>query len=275
MYAANERYNRQEEALIELTRQSAATATDPRETICRIVQVTAQTLAVERASVWQYDRRKGVLTCRCLYERADNRYSEGTVLSEADFPAYFRALCSEDVIAATDAHRDARTAEFSATYLVPLNIGAMIDCPIQLNGNTAGVLCCEHIGGARRWTPDEQTFGVAVANLIAMVFAHEERQRLEAQFLRAQRMESIGTLASGVAHDLNNILSPIMMSVPLLAAGEPHRRAARGHRLHHRGQRRARRAGRETSARLWPRARRRKASAASPLAHQGNAQDHG
>ncbi|EDY17139.1 multi-sensor hybrid histidine kinase [Chthoniobacter flavus Ellin428] len=43
-----------------------------------------------------------------------------------------------------------------------------------------------------------------------------EQRELEARFLRAQRMESIGTLASGVAHDLNNILSPIMMSVPLL-----------------------------------------------------------
>jgi PAS domain S-box-containing protein len=43
-----------------------------------------------------------------------------------------------------------------------------------------------------------------------------ERRKLEAQFLRAQRMESIGTLASGVAHDLNNILTPIMMSVAVL-----------------------------------------------------------
>ena len=43
-----------------------------------------------------------------------------------------------------------------------------------------------------------------------------EQKDLEARFLRAQRMESIGTLASGVAHDLNNILSPIMMSVPML-----------------------------------------------------------
>ncbi len=43
-----------------------------------------------------------------------------------------------------------------------------------------------------------------------------EHKKLESQFLRAQRLESIGTLASGVAHDLNNILSPILMSVPLL-----------------------------------------------------------
>jgi len=43
-----------------------------------------------------------------------------------------------------------------------------------------------------------------------------ERKKLEAQFLRAQRMESVGTLASGIAHDLNNILSPIMMVLQLL-----------------------------------------------------------
>jgi PAS domain S-box-containing protein len=43
-----------------------------------------------------------------------------------------------------------------------------------------------------------------------------EKKKLEAQFLRAQRMESIGTLAGGIAHDLNNVLSPILTAVELL-----------------------------------------------------------
>jgi PAS domain S-box-containing protein len=43
-----------------------------------------------------------------------------------------------------------------------------------------------------------------------------ERKKIEAQFMRAQRMESIGTLAGGIAHDLNNILAPIMMSIDIL-----------------------------------------------------------
>jgi PAS domain S-box-containing protein len=42
------------------------------------------------------------------------------------------------------------------------------------------------------------------------------RKRLEAQFLRAQRLESIGKLASGIAHDLNNVLTPILVSISLL-----------------------------------------------------------
>ncbi len=48
-----------------------------------------------------------------------------------------------------------------------------------------------------------------------------EKKKLEAQFLRAQRMESIGTLAGGIAHDLNNMLAPIMMSLEILKTRFP------------------------------------------------------
>lgn len=43
-----------------------------------------------------------------------------------------------------------------------------------------------------------------------------EQKKLEAQLLRAQRLEGIGTLAGGIAHDLNNVLAPILMSVQML-----------------------------------------------------------
>jgi PAS domain S-box-containing protein len=45
-----------------------------------------------------------------------------------------------------------------------------------------------------------------------------EQKNLETQLLRSQRLESIGTLASGVAHDLNNILTPILMCAEMLRA---------------------------------------------------------
>jgi PAS domain S-box-containing protein len=43
-----------------------------------------------------------------------------------------------------------------------------------------------------------------------------EARKLELQFFRAQRVESIGTLASGIAHDLNNVLAPILLSLEML-----------------------------------------------------------
>lgn len=47
-----------------------------------------------------------------------------------------------------------------------------------------------------------------------------EKRRAEQLALRTERMESLGTLASGIAHDLNNVLTPILMAVQLLKPGE-------------------------------------------------------
>jgi len=43
-----------------------------------------------------------------------------------------------------------------------------------------------------------------------------EKKSLEKQLFRAQRLESIGTLASGIAHDLNNILTPVVLGMELI-----------------------------------------------------------
>ena len=51
---------------------------------------------------------------------------------------------------------------------------------------------------------------------VGFVLDLTERKKSEQQALRAQRMESIGTLAGGIAHDLNNVLAPIMMSIAML-----------------------------------------------------------
>jgi PAS domain S-box-containing protein len=51
---------------------------------------------------------------------------------------------------------------------------------------------------------------------VCFVLDLTERKNLEQQFLRAQRMESIGTLAGGIAHDLNNSFGPIIMALDLL-----------------------------------------------------------
>jgi len=66
-----------------------------------------------------------------------------------------------------------------------------------------------------RWTLVRDDRGEPKSILVINTDVTEKR-KVEAQFLRAQRMESIGTLASGIAHDFNNLLSPILMSIQLL-----------------------------------------------------------
>ncbi|MHC0066628.1 hybrid sensor histidine kinase/response regulator [Nostoc sp. UIC 10890] len=68
-----------------------------------------------------------------------------------------------------------------------------------------------------RWTLIKDEYFQAKSILVVDTDITQKKQ-LEKQFFHAQRMESIGTLASGIAHDLNNVLSPILMSVHLLKA---------------------------------------------------------
>jgi len=66
-----------------------------------------------------------------------------------------------------------------------------------------------------RWTLVRDDKG-APTSILVINTDITDRKRMEAQFLRAQRMESIGTLAGGIAHDLNNVLSPILMAIDML-----------------------------------------------------------
>ena len=68
---------------------------------------------------------------------------------------------------------------------------------------------------ASSWTLVRDDHGVPKAALIINTDI-TQRKKLEVQYLRAQRMESLGTLAGGIAHDLNNILTPILMAAELL-----------------------------------------------------------
>lgn len=66
-----------------------------------------------------------------------------------------------------------------------------------------------------RWSLLQRPNGTAAGFLVINTDI-AEKKRLESQFLRVQRTESIGLLAGGVAHDINNVLLPILASTELL-----------------------------------------------------------
>lgn len=74
--------------------------------------------------------------------------------------------------------------------------------------------------GATRWISD-RAFPIsdasgAVYRVAGVAADITERRETESQMMRAQRLDTIGTLAGGISHDLNNVLAPIMMSIELL-----------------------------------------------------------
>jgi PAS domain S-box-containing protein len=74
----------------------------------------------------------------------------------------------------------------------------------------------QHKNGSYRWLSWKAQAYPEENVIYAIAVDITEKKSLEQQFLRAQRLESLGSLSSGIAHDLNNILTPIVGAAQLL-----------------------------------------------------------
>ncbi len=194
------------------------------ECIAHITETAAQMVAVERASVWFYDETRSHIECSDLFLASQSIHQKPGILKAKDFPEYFEAMRQARIIDAVDAHKDARTAEFSGSYLLQHHIGAMLDAPIRFRGETCGVICLEHVGDTRDWTRNEKAFISTLTDVLALAMEQwqhqhslQEHARLELKMLESQKLESLGVLAGGIAHDLNNMLTPILSRASLAA----------------------------------------------------------
>jgi diguanylate cyclase (GGDEF)-like protein len=152
---------------------------DDNITINKATELSAKALHIERVSIWLLNDDQGILTCADLYSSETNGHESGVVLVEKDYPEYFRALRSGEVLAADDAREDARTCEFNDNYLKPLNIYSMLDVPIIQDGKVIGVICHEKIGEQKYWKIDEQEFAGSVVNAISLSLEIKRRRDIQ------------------------------------------------------------------------------------------------
>ena len=149
--------------------------------------------------MWRFDDERSIIRCAGLYRRAGDQYESGSVLHRHDAPRLFRgARARARRLPPTTPGPIRARCEFRDTYLVPNGIGAMLDVPLRHDNTTVGVLCAEHVGGARAWTVDEQNFAISVANLIVVAIAEEERRSALA---RLAESEARARLIVDTAHD--------------------------------------------------------------------------
>lgn len=184
----------------------------------RAARVSARTLETERVGIWLLEPKVARLRCVTLFERTPERVSSGQLIELAACPAYADALRSRKFVAADDAVTDPRTRELAPGYLIPNGITSMLDAPIFRGGEVCGVVCHEHTGAPRAWSERDMDFAGSVADILSALFEQASRLALEEKLRRAERMESLGRLAAGVAHDFNGILGIVALNASLVEA---------------------------------------------------------
>lgn len=160
-----------------------------------IAELTAEALQVNRISVWQF--QSPILDCIDLYETDKNLHSKALQLDVRDYPIYFNALNSGLAIVANKAQEHEHTQEFAKNYLEPLDITALLDAPVRINGELVGVVCAECSIGSKEWSDDDIVFIRSVADIVSTTLEADKRKKAEAEL--KEREAQYRTLISNIS----------------------------------------------------------------------------
>jgi signal transduction histidine kinase len=185
----------------------------------RALEVSSTTLGVQHVGIWVTSldtRLPPELRCLRTFDHAHTAFATGEALRLDSIPAYAIAIRSRRALVANDAWEDVRTRDLRTHYLDPRGIRALLDAPIFRAGEVIGVLCNEHVGEPRAWTKREVDFAVSVADMISSMIEQAMRLDAEERASKNSKMECLGQLAAGVAHDFSNVLQGISLEAEKL-----------------------------------------------------------
>lgn len=135
-----------------------------------VTQEIVEKIGSTRASVWVMNEHKDTITSLDLIDTRTGEHAKGVALHKEDFPPYFDAIMTGDVMVASDALSHPATSCFNELYFDPLDIKSLLDVPILVGGQVAGVLCCENCDERIYWNDQHIAFLQAMGTVLNIVF---------------------------------------------------------------------------------------------------------
>ncbi len=166
-------------------------------------------LNIERINVWLLDRERNAIFSIAEYDKRDGEFSHSYWIYEKDVPHYFERLKKDKIILATDIHTHPATYEFSDNYAKQYDVISLMDVPLRLNGELAGVMCFEKTGKEpKEFNEQEQTFAIALAQL---ALAHiENAKRINLQKKLEEMLKQKELLIKELNHRVKNNFSVLV-----------------------------------------------------------------
>ena len=155
-----------------------------------LCQFEAEVMHVERVSFWRFDEGASSMTCDAGYIARTREFEHGALLLASDLPEYFEAIREARALNLEDVHSDPRVGGLS-DYCAARGIGSMLDVPVWSEGRLSGVICHEHVGGRRHWSPEENDFAMNVGQVVASVLAARAQTQDKAASHRAAFLDAV------------------------------------------------------------------------------------
>lgn len=183
------------------------------EAIYEILENASLTSGVQRVNAWQITPDGSEIKCIGSYDAAIRKFISEENLPKRQIPHYFNAFSTERIIVATDARHDARTKELTDIYLQPYHIYSLMDVPIRVKGELIGVVCFENVDFIREWNFFDQTYGLVVANMIALAIESHQHQLSNRRLQDA--LDEQKNLVKEIHHRVKNNLAIIASLINL------------------------------------------------------------
>jgi PAS domain S-box-containing protein len=165
----NEISNKNRQAHIELSKKGDIQEGKWEGALEKLTTSIAKQLVVSRSSVWSYSPSEKKLKCEKLFDNAAKKFgTEGDWVGK-NYPGYFEAITSEEIIRAKDAHSHMATRELAESYLIQRGIQSMLTVPFFNDGKITGILVCENFE-QKEWTDEDVEFLKACSDLVTLTY---------------------------------------------------------------------------------------------------------
>jgi len=165
----NEISNKNRQAHIELSKKADIQEGKWEGALEKLTTSIAKQLVVSRSSVWSYNPAEKKLTCEKLFDNVAKKFGTEAEWVGKNYPGYFEAITSEEIIRAKDAHAHTATRELVDTYLIQRGIQSMLTVPFFNDGKITGILVCENLE-QKEWTDEDVEFLKACSDLVTLTY---------------------------------------------------------------------------------------------------------